>query len=261
MFPSPFPFTLYSVTADPPPVPRGAYVDGYLGNWAISFDSSASPKQYIDISNFSDINASPSGSISMWINPNISGESFPTLVAAGDNAVSNSFFEFYIETPSGKINLVVRNAGTNHTRILNDTVVTPNVWNHVVLTSDGTTGKIYLNGADNTIPRPGFSNNGGYFSDVTGLDNLTLGIMEYNGGTLFGPFSGSMDEVAFYNVELDSGAVSALYNNRTGSIATNVSSSNLLLYYNFEGGPGTAASIDRSGNNHAGNLTNMDAGG
>jgi hypothetical protein len=34
-----------------------------------------------------------------------------------------------------------------------------------------------------------------------------------------------------------------------------------MLYYDFEGGPGTAASIDRSGNNHTGSLTNMDAGG
>ena len=248
------------VDAVVPPSASGDYVDGILGNYALSFDSSDSPANYIDINNYSDIHTSPSGSISMWIKPNVTHPSFPTLVAAGDNAVSNTFFEYYIDTPSGKVNLVVRNAGTNHTRILNDTAITQGEWNHVVLTSDGTTGKIYLNGVDDTIPRPGFSNNGGYFSDLTGLDNLTLGIMEYNGGTLFAPFSGSMDEVAFYNVELDSGAVSALYNNGTGSIATNVSSSNLLLYYNFEGGPGTSALVDRSGNNHTGSLTNMDAG-
>ena len=116
--PIPFPFTLLTGEEDDASdLPRGAYVDGYLGNWAISFDSSASPKQYIDINNYSDIHSLPSGTISMWVNPNVSGESFPTLVAAGDNAVSNTFFEYYIDTPSGKINLVVRNAGTNHTII------------------------------------------------------------------------------------------------------------------------------------------------
>ena len=286
--PIPFPFTLLTepavaaveagATCDFTYCYGGDWVQGYLGNpsgtgslggtgsYGMSFDSSDSPANHIDINNFSDIHTSPSGSISMWINPNVSGESFPTLVGAGDNAVSNSFFEYYIDTPSGKVKLVVRNAGTNNTVISNDTAVTQNEWNHVVLTTDGTTGKIYLNGVDNTTGTP---NNGGYFGDVTGLDNLTLGILEFNGGTLFGPFSGSMDEVAFYNVELDSGAVSALYNNGTGSVATNVSSSNLLLYYNFEIGDSNPVSgnfpssttvydVSTLGSAHTGTMTNME---
>ena len=108
-----------------------------------------------------------------------------------------------------------------------------------------------------------------------------------------------MDELAVWDVELDSGAASELYNSGDGSIATNVSSSELvayynmengpgnttlidrsansnngtltnfdttntgsmLLYYDFEGGPGTSALFDRSNNNHTGSLTNMDPGG
>lgn len=228
MFPNPFPFALFSyasASSGPDISNRGAYVDGYLGNWAISFDSSASPKQYIDINNYSDIHSLPSGTISMWVNPNISGESFPTLVAAGDNGVNNTYFEWYINPGDSTVRFAHYNAGTNNTNIRTTNTITANTWSHVALTSDGTTGKIYLNGVDSTT---GVKNAGDWFADNSGLDNLTLGIMIYNGGTLFAPYSGSMDEVAFWNVPLSSGSISNLYNNGSGSRADSFTTPDLV---------------------------------
>ena len=243
MFPNPFPFTLYNVTAETPTPPSstcdftycygGDWVQGYLGNpsgtgslggtgsYAMSFDSSDSPKNYIDINNFSDIHALQSGTISMWINPNISGESYPTLVGAGDNAVANTYFHFYIDHTDSKVKYALYNGGTNNTNIYNNTAITANAWNHVALVSDGAEAKIYLNGVDNTLAVAS-KNAGDWFADASGLDNLTLGILEYNGSTLFGPFSGSMDEVAFWNVPLSSSTITELYNNGSGSRADSI---------------------------------------
>jgi hypothetical protein len=208
------------VDAVVPPTSSGDYVDGILGNYALSFDSDDSPANYIDINNFSDIHALPSGSISMWIKPNISGENYPNLVGAGDNAVANTFMEYYIDHTDSKVKFVLRNAGTDDTNIRNDTAITAGVWNHLVVTADGSTStKIYLNGVDNTA---GATNNGGFFSDLTGLDNLTLGILEYNGSTLFGPFSGSMDEVAIWDIPISSDSVADLYNGGSGTRADSI---------------------------------------
>jgi len=218
MFPNPFPFTIFSYASASSAVSNGDYVPGYIDNWALSFDSSDSPANYIDINNFSDIHALPSGTISMWINPNVSGESYPTLVAAGDNAVANTYFEFYIDHTDSKVKYVLYNGGTNNTNIRNDTAITANTWNHVVMTSDGTTAKIYLNGVDNTAG----TNNGDWFSDASGLDNLTLGIVEYNGGTLIAPYSGSMDEVAFWDIPISSDSVADLYNGGSGTRADSI---------------------------------------
>jgi len=218
----------------------GDWVEGKVGNYGVKFISSDSPKNYIDINNYSDIHALQKGTVAMWVNPNISGEYYPTLVAAGDNAVSDTYFEFYINQTDSKVKYAHYNAGDCGTNILNNTAITPNTWNHVALTSDGTTAKIYLNGVNNTATTYGYSNNGDWFADNSGLDNLTLGIMEYNGGTLSFPYSGSMDEIAIWDVPLTDAQISLL---STGSaradsitppeVSPGVTGS-LLMYYDFE---------------------------
>ena len=215
--PLPFPFTVYGANRSSAPTDDcftycygGDWVQGKVGNYGVKLISSDSPKNYIDINNYSDIHALEKGTISMWVNPNISGESYPTLVAAGDNAVSNTYFEFYIDQTDSKVKYAHYNAGSSNTNILNDTAITANTWSHVALTSDGTTAKVYLNGVNNTVSKGGFGNNGDWFADNSGLDNLTLGIMEYNGGTLSFPYSGSMDEVAIWDVPLTDAQISLL---------------------------------------------------
>ena len=73
-------------------------------------------------------------------------------------------------------------------------------------------------------------------------------------------WDGKIDDLATWDVVLDSGAISDLYNSGYGAAANSVSSSNITAYYNFEGGPGNGTLVDRSGNGHAGTLTNMSTG-
>ena len=215
--PLPFPFTVYGANRSSAPSDDcftycygGDWVQGKVGNYGVKLISSDSPKNYIDINNYSDIHALQKGTISMWVNPNISGEYYPTLLGAADNAVNNTYFEFYIDHLNSKVSYAHYNAGTSNTNILNDTAITANTWSHVALTSDGTTAKVYLNGVNNTVNKSGFGNNGDWFADNSGLDNLILGIIEYNGGTLIAPYSGSMDEVAIWDVPLTDAQISLL---------------------------------------------------
>jgi hypothetical protein len=87
-------------------------------------------------------------------------------------------------------------------------ILTLNTWQHVALTWDGTLSgteaKIYLNGVevDYSIRQNG---TGKILSDS--LNNFAIG--SRNGGSAF--FSGSIDEVKFYNRVLNASEVSALY--------------------------------------------------
>ena len=68
---------------------------------------------------------------------------------------------------------------------------------------------------------------------------------------------GKLDEVGYWDVDLDQASIESLY---SGSLSSAISSSNLQLYYDFEEGAGNSTVIDRSGNEHSGTLANMDAG-
>ena len=70
----------------------------------------------------------------------------------------------------------------------------------------------------------------------------------------FNNFTGLLDDVAIWNVELTSTQVSSLYNNGDMLTANNVSPDNLKAYYNMEG---SGSSItDQSGNYKDGTITN-----
>jgi hypothetical protein len=92
----------------------------------------------------------------------------------------------------------------------------PMTWYHLVLTDDGTTLQLYVNGiagsANTTVAGSGYKPNG-----ING-DSTLAGAAEVLGqrtdGAFFG-FSGGMDEVAFYNYALTPEQVQSHYSNST----------------------------------------------
>ena len=86
-------------------------------------------------------------------------------------------------------------------------------------------------------------------------DSIQLG-KYYTDSNLY-TAQGKLDEVGYWDVDLDRASIESLY---SGSLSSAISSSNLQLYYNFEEGAGNSTVIDRSGNGHTGTLTNMDVG-
>ena len=99
------------------------------------------------------------------------------------------------------------------------------------------------------------------FTAGPGDKKLQIGAQDYTtGGYLANAFMGKIDDVAIWNVALDSGATDSLWNSGTGAAASTVSSSALVTYYNFEEGAGNSTVTDRSGNGHTGTLISASAG-
>lgn len=92
------------------------------------------------------------------------------------------------------------------------TTVTTGVYYHMVLISDGSQFKIYLNGTELTLNVVQGANNGKWIADIADLDNFTIG-----NSVLMPPYtipylSGKLDEVRLYNRALSEKEITKLYN-------------------------------------------------
>ena len=67
---------------------------------------------------------------------------------------------------------------------------------------------------------------------------LRLGGIQHEQGSVAGYLTGSLDEVAIWNVVLDSDSI---INLASGTLASAVSASNIVSYFNMEGGPGSGS--------------------
>ncbi len=104
-------------------------------------------------------------------------------------------------------------------------------WAHVVVTFDGTTPSLYVNGANtgavaNVIP---FNGNSGYNASTS----ATFSIGAYDTGS--NPYSGAVDETAFYGTALSAGDILAHFNAAASTdpnaYANAVLANNPVLYY------------------------------
>ena len=104
--------------------------------------------------------------------------------------------------------------------------ISADTWYNFVITHDGTAPKFYLNGSDVTN-LSNTSTQTAWITAGTGLDNFTLGALDFNGGgnSDFGKFY--CDDFAVWNVALPAtgtGSVASLYNSGTGALATTIPS-------------------------------------
>lgn len=141
---------------------------------------------------------SPNATISFWVN-------VKQLPAQGEMYIlSHGGYQerFKISLPSHGKPVFTTNSTAGIKDMDTDSVsLTVGVWRHVVMTHDGATNKIYINGVlKNSKP------------DVGSLNNTTkpLGI-GYDPIDSANFFNGSLDEVQIYNVALNATEVTALY--------------------------------------------------
>jgi rhodanese-related sulfurtransferase len=99
---------------------------------------------------------------------------------------------------SGRILFQFLNTGSQWQHLYSTNAIPTGVWQHVVCTWDGTTGRIYLNGVLDGV---------GAMSGTpsTSADPLTFGYAGYEY-----PFPGALDEVVIYNRALGAAEVTAL---------------------------------------------------
>jgi hypothetical protein len=157
------------------------------------------------------------GSYSAWIYREASG-SFQSLYSSADEATNVYNFNIAIST-SNKLTLFVRN--NTVTSYLESTNIVPlNAWSHVVVTSNGSTTKMYINNSEETLIITGGTNGGFWMSDVLNRDNTNIGRTERSDTVDY--FTGLMEDIRLYDSALSADDVESIYNENVGILDTDL---------------------------------------
>ncbi len=154
---------------------------------------------YIDVSNGGGINLGTSHTISAWVNfDNLSNPAQNVLF--GETASPNAQYALWFRNEGD----IYYRAGTDWARwqLSGADILTTGTWYHFVVTRNGTTVTLYINGVskgDRT-----FTDNDDLVINYIGKENNTA-TTQYN-------FAGTMDEIKFYKGALSQTEVLALFN-------------------------------------------------
>lgn len=163
-----------------------------------------------DYINYGDINAFEFGTndftISAWFRP----EGLHNLDILSRGAiiskwrVSNSGKQWALLTHSTQMNFWTSSNGFNNQGISKVITIPLNVWQNVVITGDGTTLRMYMNGTE--------IHNGAYSGTTTGkTTEVYVGSVEEDMISPDWIFNGKIDEVMIYNRELSPSEVEDIY--------------------------------------------------
>ena len=134
------------------------------------------------------------------------------------------------------------------------TSFTEGQWYHITATSNGSTWKLYVDGAEESLTVFLGGNIGHWFNDVaTGTTKYRIGYSP--GGTQ--PLDGTVDEIAIWDRAISSAEVTTLYNGGDGYYIVDTEApgnSGLLNLYHADEGTGTTLTDETGSNN--GTLTN-----
>jgi len=171
---------------------------------------------------FADI-ASPSfiddtaGAVSLWVKFDNNTQSAMPFSISVDGATDDEFQIAYRGDVSDefRIILVVNGSTTLDLRSPNNTITDTN-WHHLVLTSDGSTIKLYIDSVDRTLTASTGTNTGQWFSDATQADVCTIGALQRASNSDF--IDGKIDEIRVYSSNLTAKQVKGLFNSPTGNV-------------------------------------------
>lgn len=161
---------------------------------------------YVSNSSSQVLKTTPSGifSFSLW---------FRTGASISTNTVVYGVFANNTVASSGEGWRVIIDTGPNlrlfgsGTQIVTSSNLSVSTWYHVVVTSDGTTKELYLNGASQGTGANGWNN-------VTSTGGLCIGSEGDGGGVVDSDLRFS--DLQYYDTELTSGDVTSLYNSGFG---------------------------------------------
>ena len=213
----------------------------FANQYSVSLDGT---DDYMDVASTSDFAFGSSGfSISFWLNGSSNNTSgFGVNIFDMRSSVGGSQPSLWVET-KGASSLVKYYAAGSY-RVSTTATLDAGTWYHVVITNDGSTSKIYLDG--NTTPI-------GTGSDPTNYVAAPLKVGGYFGNNYY--FDGLIDEFAIFSSELSASNVSAIYNS---GVPNDISSLNPVGWWRMgdnDGATGTTITDQGSGGNN-GTLTN-----
>ena len=149
-------------------------------------------------------------SVSFWFKNEPAGFYNPYETFIGRFSDNNSYWAVRWNPSNDTIEFKIQDSGTDDT-LVTTAAVTDNNWHHVVATFSGDVGtnksqlRIYLDKVQTTKYYDFYTDN------YTGNGKLSIGCWYIPGGYTY-PFSGYMDEVAYYNKALSPSEVTDLYN-------------------------------------------------
>jgi hypothetical protein len=210
---------------------------------ALNFDGT---DDYINVGNSltSALNGSNRISVEAWVKPdNLNSLG---VIAGNYSTSSNGNLQFLLRRWGSEYYEFWIGNGNYWEQVTSNVAPVANVWQHVTGTWDGTTAKIYVNGAlagsINTV-----------ITNLSNGNDVWIGANNINE-----VFSGTIDEVRVWNRSL---CQSEIQNNMNGEILT--SANGLLANYHFNQGADNADNVavttlnDASGNNNNGTLLNF----
>src|SRR3990167_2241939 len=198
--------TLNSIT-------ESSWVAGVSGS-ALDLDGSA---DYISIKNPTFIDDT-AGAVSLWVRLDVNN-SADVLWQVSTTTEAVNFDEFYLAyrgdtTKKLEIVLIVDGSETLHLDTTSN-IITDTNWHYIVLTSDGLTIRLYVDGIEKTLIMTTGTNSGQWFASATDADICVLGATVRN--SVYDLFiNGKIDECRVYSTALTAKNVYALYKNPAG---------------------------------------------
>lgn len=164
---------------------------------------------YLELSQADYRSSDTQGSISVWFDT--SSATSGTLFSSSDEASGTRSFRFTLISTGG-IAIIQRNNDTTDDLRATATVQDGNLHN-AVLTSDGSTYKIYLDNQELSLSPLSGSNTGDWLGDTSARDNVIIGgIIRDFGFESAGSFTGNIYDVKYYDDDLSVMEIEEIYN-------------------------------------------------
>jgi PGF-CTERM protein/uncharacterized repeat protein (TIGR01451 family) len=179
---------------------------------ALEFDG---VDDYVDFGNLGLTNSK--GTIEVWVYPKrIATGYYGQIFSVRDNTLKNNI-QFYVKEGSGTkmVSFYMAIDGTPVIDISGQ--ITQNEWYHVVITQDGTTSKMYIDGV--LQPKTG---SGEWFDDLTGINEYAVGRLRHMSNYYF---NGAIDEIRIYNLALTADEIKEHYEGKQPELTLTKSAS------------------------------------
>jgi gliding motility-associated-like protein len=96
--------------------------------------------------------------------------------------------------------------------LIGNTIIAPNVFYHMVMTSDGLNWNIYINGVKENLISLSGPNNGAWINDLSSVDDLLLGAIKLEVPEASNAYlQGILDDIRIYNRALSEDEIRCLY--------------------------------------------------
>ena len=183
-------------------------VFGWTGSsaYSMSFDGT---DDYLNLSSVPTGTAT-SGTISAWIKTNTNAFMPIFSVSNNSSGVTNEWILLQIDS-GGKFEIISNRLGTVEVYESSSTV-TDNAWHHVMVTSNGSSYKLFLDGSEQTSASG--NNTGTWIGDIGTKNSCNIGAQRRGADSSNSYFSGSLDEVAVWDSDQSSN-ISTIYNSGT----------------------------------------------